>query len=55
MDYVLQAQPYAVSATGMNHVPGRLENIAYLTLFFTENLIAHIHVNWLAPVKFVAR
>jgi predicted dehydrogenase len=27
------------------------ENIAYLTLFFADNLIAHIHVNWLAPVK----
>lgn len=51
MDYVLQAQPYAVSATGVSHVPGGLENIAYLTLFFADNLIAHIHVNWLAPVK----
>ena len=27
------------------------ENIAYLTLFFEHNLIAHLHVNWLAPVK----
>lgn len=51
MNYVLQAKPYAVSATGMSHVPGGLENIAYLTLFFANNLIAHIHVNWLAPVK----
>jgi predicted dehydrogenase len=51
MDYVLQTQPYAVSATGVSHVPEGLENIAYLTLFFANNLIAHIHVNWLAPVK----
>ncbi|HIK06624.1 MAG TPA: Gfo/Idh/MocA family oxidoreductase [Trichormus sp. M33_DOE_039] len=51
MDYVLPSQPYAVSATGMNHLPGEPENIAYLTLFFEHNLIAHIHVNWLAPVK----
>jgi predicted dehydrogenase len=51
MNYVLQSQPYAVSATGISHVPGGLENIAYLTLFFNSNLIAHIHVNWLAPVK----
>ena len=51
MDYVLQTQPYAVSATGMNHVAGEPENIAYLTLFFNNNSIAHIHVNWLAPVK----
>jgi predicted dehydrogenase len=51
MDYVLQLKPFAVSATGMSHVPGEPENIAYLTLFFENNLIAHIHVNWLAPVK----
>ena len=40
-----------LSATGMSHVPGQPENIAYLTLFFDDDLIAHIHVNWLAPVK----
>jgi predicted dehydrogenase len=40
-----------VAATGMSHIPGEPENIAYLTLFFADNLIAHIHVNWLAPVK----
>ena len=51
MNYVLPSQPYAVSATGISHVPGGLENIAYLTLFFENNLIAHINVNWLAPVK----
>ena len=51
MDYVLPAKPYAVSATGISHVPNGTENIAYLTLFFENNLIAHLHVNWLAPVK----
>jgi predicted dehydrogenase len=40
-----------VAATGMSHVPGRPENMAYLTCFFSDNLIAHFHVNWLAPVK----
>lgn len=51
MDYVLPQQPVAVSATGVGHVAGEPENIAYLTLFFEGNLIAHLHVNWLAPVK----
>ena len=51
MHHVLPATPRAVSATGMCHVPGEPENIAYLTLFFDGCLIAHIHVNWLAPVK----
>jgi predicted dehydrogenase len=51
MDYVLSARPSAVSATGLAHVPGRPANIAYLTMFFDVPLLAHIHVNWLAPVK----
>jgi predicted dehydrogenase len=51
MDYVLPVQPIAVSATGVGHVAGEPENIAYLNLFFENNLIAHIHANWLAPVK----
>jgi predicted dehydrogenase len=51
MDYVLGEKPIAVSATGMAHVPGQPENIAYLTLFYPSSLIAHVHVNWLAPVK----
>jgi predicted dehydrogenase len=51
MEHVLPLQPCAVSATGMSHLAGRPENIAYLTLFFESNLMAHFHVNWLAPVK----
>jgi len=51
IDYVLPWRPIAVSATGMSHVPGSPENIAYLTLFFDGPLMAHIHANWLAPVK----
>ncbi len=51
IDYVLPQKPCAVSATGMAHVPGEPENIAYITLFFESSLIAHVHVNWLAPVK----
>ena len=51
MDFVLGCRPVAVSATGLAHVPGSPENIVYLTMFFDGRLIAHVHVNWLAPVK----
>ncbi|HEX5708810.1 MAG TPA: Gfo/Idh/MocA family oxidoreductase [Pyrinomonadaceae bacterium] len=51
MDYVLPARPVAVSATGISHLPGQPENVAYITLFFPERQIAHVHVNWLTPVK----
>jgi predicted dehydrogenase len=51
MDYVLKSIPCGVSVTGMSHIHNNPENIAYMTLFFENNLIAHFHVNWLAPVK----
>jgi predicted dehydrogenase len=51
MDFVLGVFPIAVSATGTNHLPGQPQNVAYVTLFFEGNLIAHLHVNWLSPVK----
>jgi predicted dehydrogenase len=51
LDHLLHQDPIAVTATGMNHFAGEVENIAYLTLFFEDSIIAHIHVNWLSPVK----
>lgn len=51
MDYVLDIKPRAVSATGVAHIPGQPEDMAYLTCFFDNRFIAHLHVNWLAPVK----
>lgn len=51
MDHLLPTSPVSVAATGMAHVPGQPENLAYLTFNFDRPLIAHIHVNWLAPVK----
>lgn len=51
MDSVLPTKPIAISTTGISHVPGQPENVAYITLFFPDRQIAHIHVNWLTPVK----
>ena len=51
MDYVLPSRAVAVSATGISNIPGQPENVAYITLFFGNPQIAHVHVNWLTPVK----
>jgi len=51
MDYVLPSRALAVSATGISNIPGQPENVAYITLFFADPQIAHVHVNWLTPVK----
>lgn len=50
MDYVIQQKPISVSAVGVNHY-NSVEDMAYLTVNFENNLIAHFHVNWLSPVK----
>jgi len=51
LEYLLGVKPEAVSATGISHVEGNPENMAYLTLHYPGKMIAHIHVNWLAPLK----
>ena len=50
MHYLLDQQPESVVATGVSHLNG-LEDVAYLTVYYPNNLISHIHVNWLSPVK----
>jgi predicted dehydrogenase len=51
LDYLLNEQPVAVSAGGINHFPGTPENLAYITLFYDSGAIGHVNVSWLAPVK----
>jgi predicted dehydrogenase len=51
IDNILPARPVAVSATGVSHVPGEPEDMAYVTLHYASSIMAHVHVNWLAPVK----
>lgn len=51
IDYLSEIKPVSVSATGISHFPGQPENISYINLFYDNNCISHIHVNWMAPVK----
>ncbi len=51
MDFILGEQPSAVSATGVAHLNGQPEDVAYITCYLQNKLIAHFHVNWMAPVK----
>jgi len=51
LDHLLNEQPVAVSAGGINHFPGTPENLAYITMFYDSGAIAHVNVSWLAPVK----
>jgi len=50
VDYLIGERAEAVVATGEKHLNGHVD-VAYLTAYFPDNVIAHINVNWLSPVK----
>jgi predicted dehydrogenase len=50
MNHLLHVQPEAVAAVGAKHLNG-YEDVAYITVYFANRLLAHINVNWLSPVK----
>ncbi len=54
IEYCLNKKAISVNATGsavMKYTNKDIENIAYLTINFDDGSLAHIHVNWLSPVK----
>jgi predicted dehydrogenase len=50
MDYLISQKPEAVVATGERHLNG-VADVAFMTLYYPDNVIGHLNVNWLSPVK----
>jgi len=50
VDHITTEKPEVVIATGQSHLNG-LADLAFVTVYFTGKMIAHINVNWLSPVK----
>ena len=50
MNHVIDEEPEALVATGAHHLNG-LADMAFITIYFPRNVIAHVNVNWLSPVK----
>src|ERR1700730_17512987 len=50
MDHLIKGEPEAIVATGECHLNG-VEDVAFITIYFPNKVIAHINVNWLSPVK----
>jgi predicted dehydrogenase len=50
MNYLLGKDAEAIVATGQTHLNGHAD-IAFITAYFPDKMIAHINVNWLSPVK----
>jgi predicted dehydrogenase len=51
LTYAVPQTPKFVSAAGADHTGSGCCDIAYLTVYFENNFLAHLHLNWLSPVK----
>ena len=51
IDYLIEREPVTVQAMGIRHGNHHVEHLAYMHLEYDDNVIAHFHLNWLAPVK----
>lgn len=49
--HLVKGKPYSVNATGISHTNNGIENIAYLTVNYTNDFIAHFSCSWTSPVK----
>ena len=50
MDHLVKSKPEFLAATGQSHVNSH-QDVAYITVYLSDNVIAHFNVNWLSPVK----
>jgi predicted dehydrogenase len=51
LTYLIQETPLCINATGISHTGNKRENIAYLTVNYNSNFIAHFVCSWSSPVK----
>jgi len=49
--YILNLKPRSVSAVGTSHINAAIEDVAVLTLRFSNGLVAFIQTSWLDPDK----
>lgn len=51
LTYLVPEQPLSINATGISHTHNGIENIAYMTVNYTSDFIAHFNCSWTSPVK----
>lgn len=49
--HLIKEIPESVNATGISHTHNGVENIAYMTVNYNSDFIAHINCSWSSPVK----
>lgn len=51
LNYVLDAMPESVSATAHSYIRKSVEDVAFLTFRYPNEVLANVHVSWLNPNK----
>jgi predicted dehydrogenase len=51
LTHLIAEKPYSVNASGISHTNNEIENIAYMTVNFQSDFIAHFNCSWSSPVK----
>src|SRR5689334_17373040 len=51
LTYLVKETPSSINATGISHTQNGIENIAYMTVNYDSDFIAHFNVSWTSPVK----
>lgn len=51
LNYVLGARPEAVSTNASSYIRRGVEDVAFLTMRYPNDTLAHVHVSWLNPNK----
>lgn len=51
LTFLVPYPPRYISATGADHTGTGFADVAYMTIHYDNNFIAHFHVNWLSPLK----
>lgn len=50
-NFLMESSPEAVTAVGQGFVRSDIEDVAFMTLFYPGNRLAHVQVSWLDPNK----
>jgi len=51
LNFILQRKPQYISCTGVSHYTKGIEDVAFMNLYYSDNLIAHVHLSWIDPIK----
>ncbi len=51
LNYILSAQPESVSTVANSYIRKNVEDVAFLTMKYPNETLAHVHVSWLNPNK----